>query len=174
MNYHPENLLIQLFFEDDGQTPNSRLPVLLYKDVALDSADKASAFEALFSANQWPAQWRAQVFDYHHYHSNAHEALGIAKGRARLKLGGPSGAEQVVEEGDVLILPAGTGHCSLEQSADFLVVGAYPRGQGDYDIQRPNAGTHDAAIGRIAKVALPAADPVYGDKGPLVDTWPVG
>ncbi|VVN10851.1 hypothetical protein PS645_03781 [Pseudomonas fluorescens] len=171
MHPHTGNSLVQLFFADDGQTPNSRLPVLIYQNVALDSADKARAFEVLFAANDWPAQWRAQVFDYHHYHSNAHEVLGVAKGRARLKLGGPAGAEQVLEEGDVLILPAGTGHCSLEQSADFLVVGAYPRGQGDYDIQRPDPDTHAASMARIAKVKLPDADPVYGNKGPLVDTW---
>lgn len=174
MTNSTENSLIQLFFYDDGQTPNSRLPVLLYKNVALDSADKASAFEALFGANHWPAQWRAQVFDYHHYHSNAHEVLGVAKGRARLKLGGPAGAEQEVEEGDVLILPAGTGHCSLEQSVDFLVVGAYPEGQEDYDIQRPDPDTHDASIASIRKVASPATDPVYGGTGPLVDTWLAG
>lgn len=174
MNNLTGNSLIQLFFEDDGQTPNSRLPVLLYKNVALGSADKASAFEALFNANHWPAQWRAQVFDYHHYHSNAHEVLGVAKGQARLKLGGPKGAEQDVEEGDVLILPAGTGHCSLQQSADFLVVGGYPQGQEDYDIQRPNSDTHDASIARIATVTSPATDPVYGRTGPLVDTWLAG
>lgn len=174
MNNLIGNSLIQLFFEDDGQTPNSRLPVLIYKNVALDSADKASAFEALFSANHWPAQWRAQVFNYHHYHSNAHEVLGIAKGRAHLKLGGPKGAEQEVEEGDVMILPAGTGHCSLQQSADFLVVGAYPEGQQDYDIQRPDPDSHDASIARIARVTAPATDPVYGLTGPLVDTWLAG
>ncbi|MHC8407502.1 cupin domain-containing protein [Pseudomonas sp. TMB3-21] len=174
MNNLTGNSLIQLFFEDDGQTPNSRLPVLIYKNLGLDSADKASAFEALFSANHWPAQWRAQVFDYHHYHSNSHEVLGIAKGRARLKLGGPNGAEHEVQDGDVLILPAGTGHCSLQQSADFLVVGAYPEGQEDYDIQRPDPDTHDASIVRISKVACPVTDPVYGGTGPLVDTWLAG
>ena len=174
MNSLTGNSLVQLFFEDDGQTPNSRLPVLIYKQVALDSTDKASAFEGLFSANHWPAQWRAQVFDYPHYHSNAHEVLGVARGRARLQLGGSKGAEQEVEEGDVLILPAGTGHCSLQQSADFLVVGAYPEGQEDYDIQRPGPDTHDASIARISKVASPATDPVYGVTGPLVDTWLAG
>ena len=161
----------QLYFEDDGETPNSRLPVLLYRNVTLPSADKVSAFEALFSANHWPAQWRAQVFDYHHYHSNAHEVLGVISGRARLKLGGPSGSEQEVGEGDVLILPAGTGHCSLEQSSDFLVVGAYPKGQENYDIQRPALSTHDQSVARIIKVALPVADPVYGNAGPLVEAW---
>ncbi|MHC8411212.1 cupin domain-containing protein [Pseudomonas sp. Hz4] len=166
-----ENLPTSLFFDDDGQTPNSRLPVLLYRNVALKSADKASAFEALFSANHWPAQWRAQVFDYHHYHSNAHEVLGVISGRARLKLGGSSGAEQTVEAGDVLILPAGIGHCSLDQSSDFLVVGAYPTGQEKYDIQRPDPTTHALSVARIAKVPHPLADPVSGGEGALMGAW---
>lgn len=166
-----QNLPTSLFFGDDGQTPNSRLPVLLYRNVAPKSADKASAFEALFSANHWPAQWRAQVFDYHHYHSNAHEVLGVISGWARLKLGGLSGAEQTVEAGDVLILPAGTGHCSLDQSSDFLVVGAYPTGQEKYDIQRPDPTTHAPSVARIAKVPLPLADPVSGGEGTLMGAW---
>lgn len=171
MSTRAENTAQQLFFNDDGQTPNSPLAVLLYRHVPLHRTDKAAAFEALFSGNQWPAQWRAQVFDYHHYHSTAHEVLGVVSGSARLMLGGPSGAELEVEEGDVLILPAGTGHCSLAQSADFLVVGAYPRGQENYDIQPPDPTTHDASVARIAKVAQPLADPVHGQHGPLVSLW---
>lgn len=171
MSHSIEHSPIQLFFEDDGQTPNSCLPVLLYRNVALQSADKASAFEALFSANHWRAQWRAQVFDYQHYHSTAHEVLGVVSGRAWLKLGGAKGAEQAVEEGDVLILPAGTGHCSLNQSRDFLVVGAYPEGQENYDIQRPDPLTHDQSVARIAEVSLPLGDPVYGAEGALVGAW---
>ncbi len=79
MSHSIEHPPTHLFFDDDGQTPNSRLPVLLYRNVALKSADKARAFEALFNANHWPAQWRALVFDYHHYHSTAHEVLGVSK-----------------------------------------------------------------------------------------------
>ncbi|MHC8401117.1 hypothetical protein ACYZTX_17030 [Pseudomonas sp. MDT1-17] len=37
---HPiENPPTALFFDDDGQTPNSRLPVLLYRHVALEKYD---------------------------------------------------------------------------------------------------------------------------------------
>jgi uncharacterized protein YjlB len=161
----------QLRFSDDGVIPNSRFPVLLYRAVLPAQADRAAAFESLFSSHAWPAQWQAQVFDYHHYHSNAHEVMGIANGQARLMLGGPSGQEIDVNAGDVVVLPAGTGHCSLQQSADFLVVGAYPRGQEDYDIQRAEPANHDPSVRRIAQVACPEADPVHGSAGTLMELW---
>lgn len=161
----------RLFFKDDGRIPNSPFPVLVYRAVPLEGKDNAAAFEALFAANGWPPQWRAGIFDYHHYHSTAHEVLGVASGHARIILGGESGQELTVEAGDVLVLPAGTGHCRIEESDDFVVVGAYPRGQEDYDIQRANAATHDASVTRIAQVPMPEADPVTGKDGVLLKAW---
>lgn len=167
MNISPQ----QLLFSDDGVVPNSRFPALLYRAVPLSQEDKAAAFEALFNSHAWPPQWRAQIFAFHHYHSNAHEVLGIVSGQARLMLGGPSGEEIDVSAGDVLVLPAGTGHCSLQVSADFLVVGAYPRGQEKYDIQRAEPGNHDASVQRIEQVPCPEADPVQGVSGALMKSW---
>ncbi|MFS2160351.1 cupin [Pseudomonas sp. Pseusp122] len=161
----------KLWFSDDGLIPNSHFPVLLYRDVPLASTDKAAGLEQLFNEHDWPAQWRAQVFDFHHYHSTAHEVVGVACGKARLLLGGPSGQEIEVVAGDVLVLPAGTGHCSLEQSDDFLVVGAYPRGQDNYDIQRAEPANHQPSLRRIGEVGFPAADPVQGPEGALMSVW---
>ncbi|RRV10612.1 cupin domain-containing protein [Pseudomonas sp. v388] len=160
-----------MFFEDDGAIPNNRFPVLIYTLQISERADAAAAFEGLFARHQWTPLWRDGVFDYHHYHSTAHEALGVASGEALLRLGGEQGQDVSVKAGDVLILPAGTGHCRLRQSADFLVVGAYPKGQEDYDIQRPERADHDAAVQRIAAVALPTQDPVTGAAGFLVNAW---
>ncbi len=115
--------------EPNGWVPNnSRLPVLLWHG-AIDPRDHddAARFEALFAQNGGPAQWRDSVFDYHHFHSTAHEVLGITSGDAEFILGGPKGRVIAIRAGDALVLPAGTGHCLLTSGGRFQVVGAYPR-----------------------------------------------
>ena len=149
---------------------NPRFPVLVYRGAVMAEDDPAAAFERLFSGNGWFPQWRDGVFPYHHYHSTAHEVLGILAGRATVLLGGPAGERFEVGAGDVLVLPAGTGHCRLDSSADLLVAGAYPRGQ-DWDLRRGDPAEHDEVLANIAAVALPDTDPVLGADGPLVELW---
>lgn len=160
-----------LYFADDGVIPNSRLTVLLYRQVPLEGTDRAAALERLFADNAWPPQWRYGVYDYHHYHPNAHEALGVARGQARLRLGGEQGQDVAVTAGDVVVLPAGTGHRNLESSADFLVVGAYPPDQQDFITQRADPAAHARSVELIAQVPLPTSDPVSGREGALPTLW---
>jgi uncharacterized protein YjlB len=162
-----------LRFEDDGSIPNSELPVLIYRGID-EVAGDAAACEALFARNRWWRFWRDGIYSFHHFHSTAHEALGVVAGRARVVLGGPVNGERFeLEAGDVAILPAGTGHCNVGSSGDFLVVGAYPVGQ-DWDLRRGQPGEHDEVVSNIKRVPLPEADPVRGADGPLMELWRPG
>ncbi len=129
----PQTLLL-----GPGETmPNSRLPVLIYRA-------EAGGFEAMFAANGWVGIWRNGVYDFDHYHSNAHEVLGVEAGHATLRLGGAEGQDVEISTGDVVVLPAGTGHRRITRSSDFVVVGALsPRTAKLRFVPRPHTGSRD-------------------------------
>lgn len=132
--------------------------------MAAENADPAAAFERLFAGNGWGGGWRNGIYGFPHYHTTAHEVLGIARGWAEVRFGGESGEVLRVAAGDVAVLPAGTGHERLEASPDLLVVGAYPKGQ-EADLVRADRQplTAESAF-RIAAVPLPEQDPVRGGR----------
>jgi len=156
---------------DDGAIPNNPdLALIVHRGAVEGEADMAAAFERLFARNGWGGGWRDSIFPYHHYHSTAHEALGIAAGHATVQFGGDGGVTVEVRAGDAVVIPAGVGHKNLGSSADFLVVGAYPTGQrADMNTGRPEERAR--ALEAIRRVPLPAMDPVYGPDGPLVERW---
>jgi uncharacterized protein YjlB len=137
------------------QIPNNpRFEVLLYRGVDVGDA------QALFAAHGWGGSWVDGVFDFHHFHSTSHEVLAVIAGRATIELGGPQGRAFDVAAGDVIVLPASTGHRRADASGDFRVVGAYPASQEDYDLLR---AADDAARERIAALGPPPRDPVGGE-----------
>jgi uncharacterized protein YjlB len=162
----------RLAFPDDseGIPNNAALPVIVHHGVEA-IVDDPAACEELFAGNGWGGSWRDGIFSYHHFHSNAHEALGIVSGRARVTLGGPGGETFDVAAGDVLVLPAGTGHKREDAGGGLLVVGAYPRGQENYDLRRADPDVLAEVRANIARVKLPDGDPVGGGDGPLVELW---
>jgi uncharacterized protein YjlB len=161
-----------LRFTDDGDVPNNpRWPVLHYpRAVDPSEGDTAGAFERLFKGNGWGGGWRNGIFSFTHYHAGAHEVLGIARGTARVQLGGDRGTAVEVAAGDVVLLPAGTGHKLLASSGDLLVVGAYPPGQ-EPDIRRAGERDPEGIRASVAAVPKPATDPVGGKDGPVATLW---
>ena len=136
-----------LYFKDDGDIPNHPpWPLLLYSR-ALDAetlARSETAFNELFAKNDWIVRFRAGMYSFIHYHSNAHEVLGVARGHATVQFGGEAGQAVGVQVGDAVLLSACTGHQLISGSADLLVIGAYPPGP-DRDLMRAGEGLSSGA-----------------------------
>lgn len=156
----------------NGPFPNNpHLPLLLYPQVVtLKDKDPAAVFETRFQIHNWGGTWRNGVFTFHHYHSTAHEVLGVYRGEAHIRLGGPRGVDVRILAGDVVVIPAGVAHQKRLSSSGFAVVGAYPRGQSP-DMCRGKADAVRRAENDIQAVPLPEMDPVYGLSGGLLAMW---
>ena len=91
-------------------------------------------------------------------------------GPATIGFGGDDGLVVDVRVGDVAVVPAGVGHKRLSASPGFQMAGGYPPGQQG-DIVRPKDLADDELTARLAKVALPASDPVIGQAAGIVEIW---
>lgn len=158
------------FYAESGGIPNSRFPLIAYEG-AIDAtiADPEAAFEQLFGSHRWGHCWRNGIFDFHHYHSTAHEVLGIARGSAEVMFGGATGETLALQAGDAVLIPAGVGHMRESASPDLMVIGAYPLGQRP-DLVMDGALEPEFARARIEAVPFPEADPIEG-RGALQRLW---
>jgi len=153
-----------VYLEKTHEIPNSNLPALLYRAVIPAGASKkADRFRKEFRRNGWSGLWTDTIYDYTHFHSNAHEVLGIAEGKVRVRLGGDEGRIVRLKAGDMLVLPAGVGHKRVGDDEGLKVIGAYPRGQTKFDMKRKGRA--------IPKVPMPKSDPFFGAEGPVVRIW---
>ncbi|WP_046175309.1 cupin domain-containing protein [Domibacillus indicus] len=154
--------------KDDGEIPNNeKLPVIFYEGIF---AENPQDIEPSFNQHGWTNSWSGGVYDYHHYHTNTHEVLGVQSGTAVALVGGEQGERLELKAGDVLVLPAGTGHKRLDQSPDFSVIGAYPDGKSPNLKERAPA-VRAQSLSEIANVPVPETDPVFGTEGPLLEKW---
>ena len=103
---------LSFLLEDDGTYPNNaRLPLIVLQQVfEAAPAVNPKAIETTFNQNGWDSAWRNGLFAFHHYHSSAHEALGVYSGWVTAQLGGPDGETVTARAGDVVIIPAGVSH----------------------------------------------------------------
>jgi len=155
-----------LYLTDDGLVPNNaKIAARIYR-AALPSGEGAEqAIEAHFARNGWANAWVNGIYPYHHYHATTHEVLGLARGSAKVQLGGPSGPVVELSAGDAALIPAGVGHCRHAASRDLTVVGAYPGG-ADWDLVRATPEARLAALEKIPGVPVPESDPVLGGTFP--------
>lgn len=163
--------IITVVLKDDGVYPNNgKLPLILYRKVIRIEEGSPEIVEKIFNENNWSGSWRNGIYSFHHYHSTAHEVLGIYSGQCKVQLGGPEGEVFNIEKGDVVLIPAGVAHKNLGSSSDFRVVGAYPDGQ-TWDMNYGKEGERPVADRNIAHVKLPGKDPVFGNRGPVKNHW---
>ena len=161
-----------LLIPEDGRFPNNDSLSLILMQQVFDPATKnlVGSIEETFYGNAWEGSWRNGIFTFHHYHSTAHEVLGLYAGQVEAQFGGSDGQAVTAKAGDVIIIPAGVSHKNLDQSPDFRCVGAYPAGQSP-DMQYGKSGERPLADQNIRSVPLPKTDPVFGENGPLLEIW---
>ena len=146
---------------------NPDLPILVYRHALATAKDKAVSFEEHYFRNDWHGIWHDTIYTFRHFHTNAHEALGIAEGKVKMEIGGENGKIIDLVPGDLIVIPAGTSHrrLSLEK---VKAVGGYPKGMENFDIGQ---GAPQNYAAEIAALPTPHTDPLYGAKGPLVELW---
>ncbi|RYE96799.1 MAG: cupin [Oxalobacteraceae bacterium] len=138
--------------------PNSRLPLLLYRASLPADADR---IQQAFEKRGWSNAWQNGIYRFHHFHSIAHEVLGIASGRVTVRFGGPAGTDVSLVSGDAVVIPAGVAHCNLKEQGRLTVVGAYPGGSS-FDTLRGNMSHYVTASNRAVAVPVPDEDPIPG------------
>lgn len=143
--------------------PGNEIPVRLYRGaLSGDTSQLTAGFRKRFTENGWSDPWIAGVYDFHHFHAEAHEALGCAAGWVLVQLGGPDGEEVRLEAGDAVLLPAGVSHKNIDSSPDYRIMGAYPHNQ-EPDLRRGDPDEWDEVLEKIAQVKRWDKDPVTGE-----------
>lgn len=155
---------------EDGSFPNNGLLPLMKYHQAFQLSETEETIREILETNSWINTWVNGIYDYHHYHSTAHEVLVVLKGSARVQFGGPNGITLPLEKGDVVVIPAGVAHKRVDDADGFSCMGAYPQGQ-EYDMNYGKPQERPRADENIKDVALPENDPLYGSDGPLGKNW---
>lgn len=96
--------------------------------------------------------------------------MGIIKGKTTLMLGGENGTVITIQKGDVLVIPPGVAHRNLGFENAVSCIGGYPGGT-NYDMYYGHDGERAVTDAIIARVPIPATDPVTGTEDPLISTW---
>ena len=158
------------FFDGNGRVPNSRLPLLIYRKVI---QWEVLEMEAIMRQNHWLPDWRAHegMWPRHHFHCEAHEIICVTRGAHVVKLGGHDGVYGKLTKGDVVVIPAGVGHCGIQISDDLDLTGGFAEGQSVVDFRMGYPEDYPDLLVRAAQIPVPSHDPFFGAAGPLARIW---
>lgn len=122
----PKEIIYQMILPQGYFPGNQLYPLLIYKRIYSNINESPEMIQAQLGQNDWSHSWVDSIYDFHHYHSTTHEVLVIISGECQVQFGGENGLIYTVHQGDVVILPAGVAHKSLERTHNFQCIGAYP------------------------------------------------
>ncbi|OAX82122.1 hypothetical protein ACJ72_03526 [Emergomyces africanus] len=170
----------RFYLQPTTYSPNSPLPVLLYRNVLPRPHSASTTIEFLERNKKWE---KRGIFGHHptpHFHPNTHECYGIFQGSSTLRIGRgkydshSSGILVPVTAGDVIVIPAGITHSCVESFDDYHYVGVYPKNAPHWRNEFGKCPIDLAAMRKMtAAVGMPETDPVYGTEGPLMYFWPM-
>lgn len=166
----PKKIIHEIIPAHDYFPGNPNFPLLIYPQVFSSDVVNPELIKDKLTQNQWCNAWVDSIYDFHHYHSNTHEVLVILSGNCQVQFGGEKGIIHTVTPGDVVIIPAGVAHKSLQMSNDFRCIGAYPL-DIDYDMNYGTKNEYEKACQSIKQLGLPPQDPIFGKEGPLFSYW---
>ena len=126
-------------YAPDGTVVNSRLPLLVYRNAVQGGPDGdlvAAMKQTFVQRNDWLNYWTEHsVYPYPHFHSTAHEVLGVVR-TMPLRLGGAgAGANTLLGRRHNMSphmrpahgVPGGAAHQARRQE-NVMMVGGYPEG----------------------------------------------
>jgi uncharacterized protein YjlB len=71
----------------------------------------------------------------------------------------------------MIILPAGVGHYSVDNSVEYQFVGGYPNGAEwnlKFSLKKEDS---PSILAEIENIPIPQKDPLFGIDGPLSTYW---
>jgi uncharacterized protein YjlB len=156
-----------------GGFPNTSLssqPIQIYRSAFLPPLSTPRISDHVRAVGIVEPSWVYTMYTESHFHSTTHELLIVLAGSALIQFGGPANPaaiETKVNEGDVMMIPAGVAHALLEEQGGFRMLGCYPVGAAQWD--------HCTATGerwgkeietRIRALHWFKEDPIYGPGSP--------
>ncbi|KTC87685.1 cupin domain-containing protein [Legionella drozanskii] len=166
----PEDIIQEMISPEAYFPGNPNYPLLIYKQVFSAGNETPKEIQTRLERNNWDQSWIDSIYDFHHYHSSTHEVLVIISGDGQVQFGGEQGSTHTISAGDVVIIPAGVAHKSLNLSDNFRCIGAYPFNIS-VDMKLGRVEEYLKAIETVKQIGLPKKDPVFGEKGLLFDYW---